>query len=151
VRRSTCIQGIPLRFIFDCTCYILRLFITCDHVLQTDKLSFPLGSFDIQCSFTCTYCNIVYAIVCMLYHIGETGLRPGDRFAQHHRTVTKDLGWPISNYFNLPDHRGSIDMRITGMVAYSSSDSDRFRLENRLIARFGCRVPLSINTKHSYF
>jgi hypothetical protein len=91
----------------------------------------PFGSFNIQCSFTCTSHNIVYAIVCMLcqkMYIGETGLRLGDRFAQHLRAVTEDLGWPVSNLFNLPGHRGSIDMRITEMVTCSFSDSDLFPL-----------------------
>jgi hypothetical protein len=111
-----------------------RLCLTCPNTLLTDTLSFTLGSFKIQGSFSSTTRNVVYAIVCMRCqqkYIGETGLMLSERFAQHLRSVAHDNDLPVANHFNLP-HNCTTDKRITVLAVYFSSSRDRYLLENRL-------------------
>uniref|UniRef100_A0A0B7BLE8 Reverse transcriptase domain-containing protein n=1 Tax=Arion vulgaris TaxID=1028688 RepID=A0A0B7BLE8_9EUPU len=131
------------------TCSRSRCY-TCPYVFQATTISFPNTSFTIRQGFTCVSRNLIYAILCKrcgMAYIGETGLRLGDRFAQHLRDISNSAPTPVAVHFNGPCHHGRTDVSITGLVSCSSDDRSRLSLECRLIDRLGVVSPKGINVR----
>jgi hypothetical protein len=129
---------------------------TCPFVLHTEAITNHAGvKHFITSSFTCTSKHLIYAIVCMrcgALYIGETKTPLSVRFSDHCRSVKNNVtNKPVAVHFNSTNHTIS-DMKVTAILSTSgSSDSERHRAEQLLIAKLSTLKPHGINVKFDIF
>ena len=111
--------------------------VTCNHILNTDNISGPTGSFRINKTFTCTSKGVVYAITCLKcgeLYIGETGRMLKTRFREHLSYIrTKKADNELSLHFNGPGH--SIDDVAVSGLFFESETNRRRLMESKIITR----------------
>ena len=78
--------------------------------------AFNKRSWNSMCNVNCTIKNIVYAMQCnqcgKLY-VGQTKNQIKIRFQQHFYSIASKGEGIVPNHFNLPDHKGWSDVKIT--------------------------------------
>ena len=120
---------------------------TCTHVSQMDKISGPSGSVYVKDPYTCTSCNVVYAIVCLKcssIYVGETRRKLSERFREHLSDVRRGSNTSdVAIHFNSNNH----DMDdISVLCVATIVDTQRRRLhEAKLINRLGTLYPMGMN------
>ncbi|GFR61452.1 hypothetical protein ElyMa_001847500 [Elysia marginata] len=112
--------------------------ITCTYVshAQSSEINTPRGVFTIADSFTCTSCNLIYAIVCKrcdMVYIGETGRNLATRFSEQLRDVQNGVHKPVSLHFGSSGHQGCTDMEVLGLRSSRGGAKSCFDCEQRLI------------------
>ena len=148
--RSAMKQNSPLpAATFSCSrdcCY------TCPFLSQNTSICGPNCNFLVPHNFTCTSSNIIYCISCnkcSKLHIGETGRRLSDRFAEHLRSVrNKDVDKPVAQHFNSANHSIS-DMKVCAISSSSGGNDSRKRQERRFIFKLGITHPHGLNEHFS--
>ena len=72
-----------------------------------------------------------------------------ERFREHLRDIKKNtITSPVAQHFNGRDH--SIDDITISVMKQCSSDTERKRLEMRLIHKMGCLDPMGMNVEFNY-
>ena len=126
--------------------------VTCNHILNTDNISGPTGSFRINKTFTCTSEGVVYAITCLKcgeLYIGETGRMLKTRFREHLSYIrTKKADNELSLHFNGPGH--SIDDVAVSGLFFESETNRRRLMESKIITRLGTLAPQGLNRIDDY-
>ena len=86
-------------------------------------------------------------------YIGETGRRLSDRFGGRlrsvegfsHNTRYQGGGYPVAEHFNLPNHGGTNDMRVSVLKQTTGGTQGRKCEERRLIHMLGTLAPRGLN------
>jgi hypothetical protein len=107
---------------------------SCTHVTRVENIIGLKSTNHIKDHFTCTSSNRVYAIICKrcdTLYIGETCRRLEDRFRQHIQSIErKQAATSVSEHFNASDHKGTHDIRVTGLVQLHGGTEHRRYIEH---------------------
>ena len=107
----------------------------------------PQWLYQDQDSFSCTYKNVVYVIVCLKYgelDVGETGRTLAERFREHLGDIWHAIpNNEVAAHFNLPGHSLD-DIGVTGVLTWSEM-GQRHLLETKHIKHLGTLLPQGMN------
>ena len=121
---------------------------TCHYISSDTSVRGPQCYFVIKKAFSCQTSGLVYCISCRHFpavYIGETGRTSRQRFGEHLRSIEKNLpGFPVAEHFNTAGH--SIDDALVRGMMLSVDNSQRKRLEMRLIFQLGTSQPRGLNS-----
>lgn len=125
---------------------------TCKSVLQQPHLKINNFTFKIKSSFSCISSSLIYAISCKrcpdVVYIGQTSRKLADRFREHLKSISNNLGTTVCNHF-IRNHDID-DIIITALCNAPSDERKRLTLENKIIFLFQSNKPPGLNVNFSF-